>query len=141
MSALKLVLADPIAFVEDGDEIIADLNKNELNCTALTDPAVLKARKAAWEKVVAANGSLHRTAASPSTRPVTPRAAKHRPATRAVAACIRTARSGCVAHAKQPDQALCRRTSTGRRLKRPFSCRWRSAVGFVEDLGQIVRKR
>src|SRR6476646_10893820 len=52
-------LGGPIAFVEDGDEIIADLNKNELNCTALTDPAVLKARKAAWEKVVAANGGLN----------------------------------------------------------------------------------
>ncbi|MBN8990761.1 MAG: dihydroxy-acid dehydratase [Rhizobiales bacterium] len=31
-------LGGPIAFVEDGDEIIADLNKNELNCTALADP-------------------------------------------------------------------------------------------------------
>ena len=68
MSALKLALADPIAFVEDGDEIVADLNKNELNCTALTDPAVLKARKAAWEKVVAANGGLHPNCGVADTR-------------------------------------------------------------------------
>jgi dihydroxy-acid dehydratase len=47
-------LGGPIAFVQDGDEIIADLDKNELNCTALADPAVLKQRKAAWDKVVAA---------------------------------------------------------------------------------------
>jgi dihydroxy-acid dehydratase len=61
-------LGGPIAFVEDGDEIIADLNKNELNCTALTDPAVLKARKAAWEKVVAANGGLHPNCGVADTR-------------------------------------------------------------------------
>ena len=52
-------LGGPIAFVEDGDEIVADLNKNELNCTALFDPAVLRQRKAAWDKVVAANGGVH----------------------------------------------------------------------------------
>src|SRR4030095_12665031 len=61
-------LGGPIAFVEDGDEIIADLNKTELNCTALTDPAVLKARKAAWEKVVAANGGLHPNCGVADTR-------------------------------------------------------------------------
>ena len=31
----------PIAFIETGDEIVVDLNTNELNCTALADPAVL----------------------------------------------------------------------------------------------------
>ena len=64
----EAALGGPIAFVEDGDEIIADLNKNELNCTALTDPAVLKARKAAWEKVVAANGGLHPNCGVADTR-------------------------------------------------------------------------
>ena len=61
-------LGGPIAFVEDGDEIIADLNNNELNCTALADPAVLKARKAAWDKVVAANGGLHPNCGVADTR-------------------------------------------------------------------------
>ena len=37
----EAALGGPIAFIEDGDEIVVDLNKNELNCTALTDPAVL----------------------------------------------------------------------------------------------------
>ena len=50
----EAALGGPIALVQDGDEIIADLNKNELNCTALSDPAVFKQRKAAWDRVVAA---------------------------------------------------------------------------------------
>ncbi len=61
-------LGGPIAFVEDGDEIVADLNKNELNCTALADPAVLKRRKAAWDEVVAANGGIHPNCGDADTR-------------------------------------------------------------------------
>ena len=68
MSALKPRLGGPIAFVEDGDEIVADLNKNELNCTALADPAILKQRKAAWDKVVAANGGIHPNCGVADTR-------------------------------------------------------------------------
>jgi dihydroxy-acid dehydratase len=55
----EAALGGPIAFIENGDEIVADLNVNELNCTALSDPATLAARKAAWEKVVANNGGAH----------------------------------------------------------------------------------
>jgi dihydroxy-acid dehydratase len=55
----EAALGGPIAFIEDGDEIIADLNTNELNCTALSDPATLAKRKAAWEKVVKDNGGIH----------------------------------------------------------------------------------
>ena len=40
----EAALGGPIAFVEDGDEIMVDLNSNEINCTALTDPVKLKAR-------------------------------------------------------------------------------------------------
>jgi dihydroxy-acid dehydratase len=64
----EAALGGPIAFVEDGDEIIADLNKNELNCTALADPAILKQRKAAWDKVVAANGGIHPNCGDADTR-------------------------------------------------------------------------
>ena len=78
----EAALGGPIALVEDGDEIIADLNVNELNCTALKDPAVFAKRKAAWEKAVADNGGIHpncgiadtrllhraRTSAVPATR-------------------------------------------------------------------------
>jgi dihydroxy-acid dehydratase len=78
----EAALGGPIALIEDGDEIVADLNSNELNCTALSDPATYAKRKAAWDKAVAANGGLHpncgvadtrllqraRTSAVPATR-------------------------------------------------------------------------
>jgi dihydroxy-acid dehydratase len=64
----EAALGGPIAFVQDGDEIIADLNKNELNCTALSDPATMKKRKAAWDKVVAANGGIHPNCGDADTR-------------------------------------------------------------------------
>lgn len=64
----EAALGGPIAFVHEGDEIIADLNKNELNCTALADPAILKQRKAEWDKVVAANGGVHPNCGIADTR-------------------------------------------------------------------------
>jgi dihydroxy-acid dehydratase len=64
----EAALGGPIAFIEDGDEIIADLAKNELNCTALKDPATLRQRKAAWDKVVAANGGVHPNCGDADTR-------------------------------------------------------------------------
>jgi len=64
----EAALGGPIAFVENGDEITADLNVNELNCTALSDPATLAARKAAWEKVVADNGGEHPAIGDADTR-------------------------------------------------------------------------
>jgi dihydroxy-acid dehydratase len=64
----EAALGGPIAFIEDGDEIVVDLNSNELNCTALSDPAVLARRKAAWEKVVAGNGGIHPNCGTADTR-------------------------------------------------------------------------
>lgn len=64
----EAALGGPIAFIEDGDEIIADLNKNELNCTQLDDPKTLTARKAAWEKVVSDNGGHHPSCGIADTR-------------------------------------------------------------------------
>ena len=64
----EAALGGPIAFIEDGDEIVIDLNKNELNCTALSDPAIVVKRKAAWEKVVAANGGVHPNCGAADTR-------------------------------------------------------------------------
>ncbi|RTL68372.1 MAG: dihydroxy-acid dehydratase [Hyphomicrobiales bacterium] len=55
----EAALGGPIALIEDGDEIIVDLDRNELNCTQLTDKAVYAKRKAAWDKVVASNGGIH----------------------------------------------------------------------------------
>jgi dihydroxy-acid dehydratase len=47
---------------------VVDLNTNELNCTALSDPAILAKRKAAWEKVVAGNGGIHPNCGTADTR-------------------------------------------------------------------------
>jgi dihydroxy-acid dehydratase len=64
----EAALGGPIAFVEDGDEIIVDLNTNELNCTALNDAATLAERKAAWDKAVADNGGMHPSCGEVDTR-------------------------------------------------------------------------
>ncbi|MGB0551667.1 MAG: dihydroxy-acid dehydratase [Alphaproteobacteria bacterium] len=64
----EAALGGPIAFVEEGDEIIVDLNANELNCTPLSDPEVLRTRKAAWEKVVSDNGGEHPSVGNADTR-------------------------------------------------------------------------
>jgi dihydroxy-acid dehydratase len=64
----EAALGGPIALVQDGDEIVADLNRNELNCTELSDPAVLRQRKAAWDKVVADNGGIHPNCGDADTR-------------------------------------------------------------------------
>jgi dihydroxy-acid dehydratase len=64
----EAALGGPIAFIEDGDEIVADLNTNELNCTALRDAATMAKRKAAWEKQVADNGGIHPNCGKADTR-------------------------------------------------------------------------
>ena len=64
----EAAVGGPIAFIEDGDEILVDLNTNEINCTALNDASVLAKRKAAWEKVVADNGGIHPNCGKADTR-------------------------------------------------------------------------
>ena len=64
----EAALGGPIGLIENGDEIVADLNTNELNCTQLQDPSVKAARQAAWDKVVAANGGLHPNCGIADTR-------------------------------------------------------------------------
>jgi len=64
----EAALGGPIAFIEDGDEIVADLNTNELSCTALNDAATLAKRKAAWDKAVAGNGGIHPNCGTADTR-------------------------------------------------------------------------
>ncbi len=64
----EAALGGPIAFIEDGDEIVVDLNTNELTCTALQDPVTLARRRAAWDRVVAANGGVHPNCGDADTR-------------------------------------------------------------------------
>ncbi|MEM9630575.1 MAG: dihydroxy-acid dehydratase [Pseudomonadota bacterium] len=64
----EAAVGGPIAFVEDGDDIIVDLNTNTLNCPALDDEETLAARKAVWDKAVADNGGIHPNCGSANTR-------------------------------------------------------------------------
>ncbi|NKC14591.1 MAG: dihydroxy-acid dehydratase [Gammaproteobacteria bacterium] len=64
----EAALGGPIAFVEDGDEIVVDLSTNELNCTQLNDSALLAAREAAWQQAVERNGGLHPSCGEADTR-------------------------------------------------------------------------
>lgn len=64
----EAALGGPIAFIENGDEIIADLNTNELTCTQLNDPETLARRKANWEKETADNGGTHPACGIADTR-------------------------------------------------------------------------
>ena len=64
----EAALGGPIAFIEDGDVIVADLNTNELTCSALDDPDTLAKRKANWEKETADNGGTHPSCGITDTR-------------------------------------------------------------------------
>src|SRR3982750_2616720 len=64
----EAALGGPIALIEEGDEIVADLKKDELNCTALADPATRARRQAAWDKIVAGNGGIHPNCGAADTR-------------------------------------------------------------------------
>jgi len=64
----EAALGGPIAFLQDGDEIIADLDANELNCTQLQNPETLAARKALWDREVADNGGIHPQCGEVDTR-------------------------------------------------------------------------
>lgn len=64
----EAALGGPIAFIEDGDEVVADLNNNTLSCPALDDPATLEKRRARWEAEVKANGGIHPSCGAADTR-------------------------------------------------------------------------
>lgn len=57
-----------IALVEDGDEIVVDLNINELNCTELSDQAAFSKRKLLWDGTVESNGGMHPSVGVADTR-------------------------------------------------------------------------
>lgn len=64
----EAAVGGPIALIEDGDEIVVDLNSNTISCTALEDAGTRASRKAAWDKVVAANGGVHPNCGDADTR-------------------------------------------------------------------------
>ena len=78
----EAALGGPIALIEDGDEIVVDLDKSEVNCTALADADTRARRQAAWDKVVAGNGGIHPNCGVADTRLLHRARASAVPATR-----------------------------------------------------------
>jgi len=64
-------LGGPIALIEDGDEIVVDINKDSLDCTELADKTTFAKRQQAWKETVAKNGGVH-----PAVKPITNRLLK-----------------------------------------------------------------
>jgi dihydroxy-acid dehydratase len=64
----EAALGGPISLIEEGDEIIVDLNANTLTCTALDDADVAKHRKAVWEQEVSSHGGTHPNCGVADTR-------------------------------------------------------------------------
>jgi dihydroxy-acid dehydratase len=61
-------LGGAIALVEDGDTIVVDLNTDSLDCQELADPAILDARRSAWQAAVDGNGGTHPDAVEVTSR-------------------------------------------------------------------------
>lgn len=64
----EAAIGGPIALIEDGDEIIVDLNKNQINCTQLINEKTLKSRKALWQKAFDDNNGIHPSVGLADTR-------------------------------------------------------------------------
>jgi dihydroxy-acid dehydratase len=74
--APEAILGGPIAFVQDGDTITVDINRDRLDCAELQNPEILAQRQKDWESVVGANGGVH-----PDATPVSHRMLKRMRAT------------------------------------------------------------
>jgi dihydroxy-acid dehydratase len=74
--APEAILGGPIAFVQDGDTITVDINRDRLDCAELQNPEILAQRQQDWESVVSANGGVH-----PDATPVSHRMLKRMRAT------------------------------------------------------------
>ncbi len=64
----EAAIGGAIGLIEEGDKIIVDLNKNELNCQQLSDPKVYNDRKIKWENAVANNNGTHPSVGVADTR-------------------------------------------------------------------------
>jgi len=64
----EAAIGGPIALIEEGDEIIVDLNKNEINCFQLLDDIVYLKRKQQWDNKVLENGGFHPSVGEADTR-------------------------------------------------------------------------
>ena len=64
----EAAIGGPIALIEEDDEIIVDLTKNEINCTQLSNIKTYKLRKNNWDHVFNSNGGIHPYVGDADTR-------------------------------------------------------------------------
>ena len=64
----EAAIGGPIALIENGDDIVVDLNNNEINCLQLHDNSVIKNRIANWENKVLENDGSHPSIGEANTR-------------------------------------------------------------------------
>ena len=64
----EAAIGGPIALIEEGDDIIVDLNSNEINCIQLSDNTTYKKRKQSWDEKVSHNNGIHPSVGSADTR-------------------------------------------------------------------------
>ena len=64
----EAALGGPIALVEEGDTIEANLNTNELNCVELQDKETFLSREKKWKDEVEKNGGIHPLVGEVDTR-------------------------------------------------------------------------
>ena len=64
----EAALGGPIALIEDGDQIIVNLNNNSLTCLELEDRLIYAKRKDSWDRIVQKNNGTHPSLGEIDTR-------------------------------------------------------------------------
>ena len=64
----EAAIGGPIALLEEGDDIIVDLNTNEINCTQLLNEDTYKLRKNNWDEEVNKYDGVHPSVGDADTR-------------------------------------------------------------------------
>ena len=64
----EAAVGGPIGLIHNGDEIIVDLKKNELNCTQLLDQKIVDQRQSEWNAIVEKNSGSHPSIGDADTR-------------------------------------------------------------------------
>ncbi len=64
----EAAVGGPIALIEEGDQIIVDLNKNEINCVELENKNTYDERMEYWQKKVVENKGIHPAVGNADTR-------------------------------------------------------------------------
>ncbi len=64
----EAAVGGPIALIDEGDQIIVDLNKNEINCVELENKNTYDERMKDWQEKVSKNNGIHPAVGNADTR-------------------------------------------------------------------------